>query len=378
LDPQGGLSGAIGTQLDNAFKASSQLGSTFKLFIAFDYLGGGKPWNAEDVKAALQKYANHAAYFRYNGGAYVSTFEGTNNINDWPGIRDAVPGGLFFVPDWTSLGPAGIRSHLDIIDGAFSWDMWPSGASDITNTNDKAWKAALGSKHFMMGVSPWFYTKLPGYGKTWVWRGDDMWHTRWGQVSEVKPDMVQIVTWNDYGESHYIGPIVESGIPQNPAGNADARPYVEGMPHDHWRDLLPEYIAQFKSNNPSSKVGTEKLQYWYRLSPAKAGSADGVTGGNGPTVDPTTVVQDKVFFTALVNSPSTVYVQVGNGPRTQFTAANTGINHFSQPFNGQTGNVSFSIVRNGNTVLSGTGAAITNSPSNGITNFNAWVGGVSA
>jgi glucan endo-1,3-alpha-glucosidase len=327
--------------------------------------------------SALMMYANHAAYFRYNDRAYVSTFEGTGNIGDWPGIKDAVPGGIFFVPDWTSLGPQAIQAQLGLIDGAFSWDMWPSGPSDMTADSDKAWKAALGSSHYMMGISPWFYTKLPAYQKEWTWRGDDMWHTRWDQIAEVKPDIVQIVTWNDYGESNYIGPIVDSGVPQDTAGRADARPYVDGMPHDSWRDLLPYYIARFKNNGAAPPVTTEKLQYWYRLTPSAAGSADGVTGGNGPTYDPNTVVQDKVFFTALVNAPSTISVQIGGNPATKFQATEAGVNHFSQDFNGQTGQVTFSIERNGETMLSGTGEAISSAPSDGVTNFNAWVGGVS-
>jgi glucan endo-1,3-alpha-glucosidase len=150
-DPAGGISGAIGTQLANAFSAAGDLGSTFKLFIAFDYLGGGKPWNIDDVKSTLQLYANNPAYFRYNDQAYVSTFEGTGNIGDWASIKASVPGGVFFVPDWTSLGPAGIQAHFDIIDGAYSWDMWPSGPFDKTTDSDDAWKTALAGKHYMMG-----------------------------------------------------------------------------------------------------------------------------------------------------------------------------------------------------------------------------------
>jgi glucan endo-1,3-alpha-glucosidase len=377
LDPAGGISGAIGTQLANAFQAAGELGSSFKLFIAFDYLGAGKPWQQTDVISVLQLYANDPSYFRYGGRAYVSTFEGTGNIGDWAAIKSAVSGGIFFVPDWTSLGPAGITAQLGLIDGAFSWDMWPSGPEDITDASDLAWKAALAGKHFMMGVSPWFYTNLPGYSKTWVWRGDDMWHTRWDQVANVQPDMVQIVTWNDYGESHYIGPIVASGIPQDAAGNADARPYVNGMPHDHWRDLLPYYIASFKSGGTVPAVTNEKLQYWYRLTPAAAGSSGSVTGGNGPTFPPAEVVQDNIFFTALVNAPATVSVQIGSNAPTQFQATSAGINHFSQPFNGQTGNVTLSIQRNGQLVLMGTGEAIQAQPSGGSSNFNAWVGGAS-
>lgn len=52
-----------------------------------------------------------------------------------------------------------------------------------------AWKAAVGSKAYMMPVSPWFYTNLPD--KNYLWRGDDLWHNRWQQVSKVQPDYVE-------------------------------------------------------------------------------------------------------------------------------------------------------------------------------------------
>jgi glucan endo-1,3-alpha-glucosidase len=371
-----GLAGNIGKQVDNAFIATSELGLTFKLFFSFDYLGAGQPWDQAEVKKTLIKYANHPAYFRYNNRAYVSTFEGTNNINDWPSIKSAVPGGVFFVPDWTSLGPSGIKSHLDIIDGAFSWDMWPHGNQDMTTSSDLAWKAALAGKHYMMGISPWFYTKLPAYNKAWVWRGDSLWHTRWDQISQVQPDIVQIVTWNDYGESHYIGPIIEEGIPQGPG--ADARPYVNNMPHDAWRNLLPYYITCYKNNGSAPAVSNEKIQYWYRLTPAAAGRTDGVTGSNGPIYDPTTIVQDRIFITALTNGPANVTVQIGSNAPRYLSAWVAGANHFALPFNGQTGAVSVNLVRDGEVVVQGMGEAIQAAPGgNGATNFNAWVGGAS-
>jgi hypothetical protein len=59
----------------------------------------------------------------------------------------------------------------------------------------------------MAPVSPWFYTNLPGYDKNWLWRGDSLWVDRWNQLiaGEFQPEFVQIISWNDYGESHYIG-----------------------------------------------------------------------------------------------------------------------------------------------------------------------------
>jgi len=53
----------------------------------------------------------------------VSTFEGIDNVLDWPVIIAGT--GCYAVPSWTSLGTGGIGSVLDFIDGMFSWDAWP-------------------------------------------------------------------------------------------------------------------------------------------------------------------------------------------------------------------------------------------------------------
>jgi glucan endo-1,3-alpha-glucosidase len=150
------------------------------------------------------------------------------------------------------------------------------------------------------------------------------------------------------------------------------------MPHENLLNFLPYYIAQYKGQNTS--LTTDSMQYWYRTTPAANGNTGGVLGNNpnqGQVVhSPNTICQDKVFFSALLTSPADVTVQIGSGNVASFPGT-TGLNHFSSSFGGQTGNVTFSIVRDGKTVKSESGTAITSSSSleGGVTNYNAWVGG---
>lgn len=51
-----------------------------------------------------------------------------------------------------------------------------------------------GSKLYMMAVSPWFFTNLPGYDKNWLWRGDDLWYDRWVEVLYNQPEFVEIIS----------------------------------------------------------------------------------------------------------------------------------------------------------------------------------------
>ncbi|KAF2201382.1 glycoside hydrolase [Delitschia confertaspora ATCC 74209] len=379
--------GTIENQVSLAFQASNEVANEFKLFFSFDYEGGSAgPWSAGDVRNILGWYIENYSYakhpytaFQNTGKAIVSTFEGSANVGDWTGIKSTYSSrGIYFIPEYTSQNPAWHQARLNIIDGVFSWNMWPEGANDM-NTNpasdpDVAWKGVNGQ--YMMGVSPWFFTDLPQYNKRRLWRGDDLWHQRWEHVYDIKPQFVQIVTWNDFGESHYVGPIFNAGIPNQP--NANAHWYVDNMPHDGWRALLPHYIATYKNNGVEPAVTTEKLSYWYRLYSKNAGNSNGVVC-NAPwqtTYQPSVCIQDEVFVTALIKTlPATIRVQIGNNAAQDYQATKTGLNHFSKAFNGQ-GAVSVQIIRNGAAVLTGTGAQISAGPPSSDTraNYNAWVG----
>lgn len=367
-----------------AFQAANsltgQLSTDFKLFLSFDYLGGTDgAWADDEVVSILQDYGPNGAYFQVDGKPLVSTFEGPSNsdINGWSTIRSSIDGGIYFVPDWTSLGPSGF--DVDLVDGAFSWNMWPDGPVDISTDADNAWDANFlkpAGKSYMMGVSPWFYTDLPQYDKAWVWRGDSMWSLRWNQTLEVLPDFVEIVTWNDYGESHYIGPIVDAGIPDG------AAEYVNGYPHEGWLETLPYQIAAYKhaynaaNAAPSVAAGEDKIVYWYRTSPASAGTTD-ATGNNCKSdinvngyqtcYAITEILQDEVFAIVLASEAGTAYITIGDDSTPCPVSA--GQNFCSKAFNGNTGTVSVSFGS-----VSGSGVDITAEPASGVANYNAFVG----
>lgn len=351
-----------------AYSAAETAGD-FTMFLSFDYLSMGA-WDASQIINKINQYKYSSAQFNYEDKPLVSTFEGVTNTDDWSSIKDAT--NCFFVPDWSSLGPAGFSSHLKTVDGAFSWDAWPEGAADKSPEADEAWMEMLGSKPFMMPVSPWFYTNMPQWDKNWLWRGDDLWYDRWQEVVRLQPAMVQILTWNDFGEAHYIGPIHDGGIPSG----AD---YVEGMPHEAWLKFLPYYIDAYKSGNTTSLDDVEEaVTYWYKVNPGQSGSTGGTTGNNPKAgqvpMDPKTVSQDKVFLSVLVAEPSEVFVTIGNGEATYLRAMSSGINHFSVPLNGRTGEVDIRVMRDDEEIVSVTGPEITSFCKNGKVNWNAFVG----
>lgn len=373
--------------IQNAFDAAVAVGG-FKLFFSFDYAGNG-PWDLNDVSALLKQYAVSGSYYQHNGKPFVSTFEGPLNALDWTFIKEEID--VFFVPDWSSIGASpAVDIGKGIIDGLFSWAAWPTGPADMNTYIDASYLQYLSNADglpYMMAVSPWFFTNMPGYDKNWLWRGDKLWYDRWQEVNFLQPEFVEIISWNDYGESHYIGPLPTEDLEEDTyvafeTGEAPFN-YVKGMPHEAWLDLLPFSIDHYKNN--ISYVTQETVVAWYRLGPGAACSG-GVTTGNTASqlqleYEPYQIMQDKVFFSALLGSAAQFTITIGGASITgdwdNKPYGGAGLYHGSVDFTGHSGSVTVSITRNGAVVAQMVnGKAITTGCAgvNGVQNFNPWVG----
>jgi hypothetical protein len=167
------------------------------------------------------------------------------------------------------------------------WAGWPWGNTNMDTYGDASYGDFLDDvfggdggdfSHYMMPVSPWFFTNLPGYDKNWLWRGDSLWYDRWEQVMYLQPEFVEILTWNDFGESHYIGPLDDRQYEAFTIGEAPYN-YALNMPHDGWRVFLPYWIDTYKNN--ISTITQEALVAWYRPNPVTGSPCEtGDTSGN--------------------------------------------------------------------------------------------------
>jgi glucan endo-1,3-alpha-glucosidase len=54
-----------------------------------------------------------------------------------------------------------------------------------------------------MPVSPWFSTHFNS--KNWVFICEELITDRWRQVLALKPQLVEIISWNDFGTSGSYG-----------------------------------------------------------------------------------------------------------------------------------------------------------------------------
>ncbi|KAF0324854.1 glycosyl hydrolase family 71 [Colletotrichum asianum] len=364
-------------KLPEFFFAAEQTG--FKLLLSFDYEGAGA-WPKERVIELLNRFGPSPAYFKRGWQPVVSTFEGTGNAADWHDIKAAT--GCFFMPSFSSIG-AENAVNTGVTDGLFSWAAWPHGNTRKMDPGlDASYRHFLGNRPYMVAVSPWFYTNLPTWNKNWAWKGDDLWNDRWNEILQIRPEYVQIISWNDFGESHYIGPLHEKQFGAFEYGKAPFN-YVRDMPHDGWRLLLPFLIDLYK--NGHATINREGVVTWYRIHPGHAGDCGGTTG-NAPSHGqelhhPSEIMEDKVVFSALLTGPASVTVSIGGVPQEAswdddgVPNGGVGVYHGSAPFNSRLGEVVVTIHRGADVVAQVHGRSITAECTEGINNWNAWVGG---
>ncbi|KAM0254380.1 hypothetical protein ACHAQJ_006849 [Trichoderma viride] len=367
-------------QLGYAYQSAANNG--MKVFISFDF-NWWSPSNAAGVGQKIAQYAGQSAQLQVNGRVFASSFAGDGlDVN---ALRSAAGTNVYFVPNFH---PG--QSSSSTIDGALNWMAWDSngnnkaptsGANVTVAQGDSSYQSWLGGKTYLAPISPWFSTHFGpsvSYSKNWVFPGGPLLFNRWQQVLQQGFPMVEIITWNDYGESHYVGPLSSK---HGDDGNSQ---WTNDMPHDGFLDLSKPFIAAYKNSdtNVANYIQSEQIVYWYRRnlktlncdatdttynSPANNASGNYFEGIPNGWQD----MDDVVYAVALLKSAGTLTVT--SGGNSQIFNAPAGANLFTVPAG--IGKQTFSLTRNGQSVLSGTSLMdITNVCACGIYNFNAFVG----
>lgn len=356
------------TQLGYAYESAAK--NDMKVFISFDYNYFATGEDAL-VGAKIKAYADKPAQLKVGGKVFASSFVGdtaTDHLLNAKAIRESAGVDVYLVPNLSPHNTATAASTVGDIDGAFNWNGWPSNGANrapTASTNvsvaqgDKDYTTWLNGKPYLAPVSPWFFTHFGS--KNWVMPGNSLWYDRWEEMLATPPAFIEILTWNDYGESHYIGPYGKHSDDGSGAWSAS-------MPHDGWLDMAVPYIAAYKSGAKTPAITEDKLVYWYRPYPKAAGCSDSIGVPDG--IDS---FQDAVFVVAMLKEAGSLTVTSGSNTQTFKAAAGS---HIYQVAMGE-GKQTFSLARGSANVMSGTGSLeISNDCSKGV-NFNAFVGVVS-
>ncbi|KAI1174800.1 glycoside hydrolase family 71 protein [Nemania sp. FL0916] len=371
-------------QLNFAYESANRNG--MKAFISFDF-NWYHPNQAVQVGQKIAQYASQPAQLKIGDAVVASSFAGDGL--DVAAMKAAAGRNVWFAPNFhpeqgTNFGP---------IDGALNWLAWPndgnnkapkSGRNVTVQAGDQAYINALAGKPYIAPVSPWFFTHFGSevpYSKNWVFPSDTLWYDRWNQILALKPQYLEIVTWNDYGESHYIGRL-DSGH-----GDDGSSKWVYGFPHDAFLDMAVPYISAFKagSSDVAPYITADKIVYWFRptlkgincdSTDTTMGNADNSTGNyfkgrpNGWET-----MADDVFVVTLLTQAASLTMNVAGKTVTVNVPKGAQLNRIAMA----PGTVSFSLSRNGATVLQGTSPMkILDHCPCGIYNFNPYTGSIPA
>lgn len=173
----------------------------------------------------------------------------------------------FFAPDFSNspISPTDKYNTFPVVDGLFNWESaWPAvseGRVNVSSEVDQEYLAAAraAGKPYMM--RPFSYTSFQSSlqidffaamsniqfkhldsTQNWYRRGELNIAQRMAQVLAAQPNMLEFQTWNDGGESSYIGNVWDYAIEGSPAHG-----YIDGFSHAGWQNILAPFISAFKA-----------------------------------------------------------------------------------------------------------------------------------
>ncbi|KAI1848594.1 hypothetical protein JX265_011552 [Neoarthrinium moseri] len=324
--------------ISQLFTAAS--GTDLKFFFSMDL---AQDKNAYNFTNLINRYISNANYYTYKNLPFLSTFSAAGTGPEyWPDFLAKLERDVYFVPDFDDgldyytnfddwLGAWG-----GVVHGIFSWETtWPSTSDTTSNVSTSQDDAIMTSAHkagksYMIGLSSLQYKHWSG--NHWYRAGEVNLPERMTQILALHtlPEFVEILTWNDAGESHYISELHNEGLTPEILAYANNA----GFPHTGWQPLITSFITAFKNGvdasgmrPPSGKAMIGSM--WYRtiLTSASCSSDSlGKPSGSG-------AAKDAVNWAIVVNDGvAGVKAQVwSDGELIWKSSLSAGLNYFSTP-----------------------------------------------
>ncbi|KAJ7099747.1 glycoside hydrolase family 71 protein [Mycena epipterygia] len=212
----------------------------------------------------IKKYSIHPNVLQFEGKMLISTFSGekcqfgqsTVDAGWTSAIKTGMPP-VHFIPAFF-VDSSTIGSYPSS-DGLFN------SKADTSFDTDTTYVSALGGKTYLGAVSPWFFTHYEVLIK-----------------NRAQVPIVEVITWNDYGEAHYIGPI-EGSQPNSQA-------WVNGFDHQGWLDIMKYYIEYYKTGSAPT-ISKDRIFLWAKLYSTNATAPDPIgPPRDAPDTNPVVVV----------------------------------------------------------------------------------------
>ncbi|KAJ7720277.1 glycoside hydrolase family 71 protein [Mycena maculata] len=305
-------------QVQNAFTAAAKYPG-FKLCISFDMssISCSVPGDTRYLQKFMNAFLGDPKYLLFQGKPLVTAFSGqectfgadTPNQGWLNTIKPEGARPVHFVPSFFFMDPASLQEWPSI-DGACNWNAsWPKGDNPIEFDADNDWIQNLGGRTYMAGISPWFFTHYSPqtYNKNFIYQFDEWMFTRRWELLIANRDRVplaQIITWNDFGESHYTGRLLSH------SSQPDSEAWVNGFDHTGWLYLFRYYLQAFKTG-VYPEIEQDRIILWMRRFPALASTPDPV----GPP-DHCEWVHDVLWAVFMLCEPADVVLRCGDNVQT--------------------------------------------------------------
>ncbi|KAE9973970.1 hypothetical protein EG328_004093 [Venturia inaequalis] len=373
-------------------------GGKFWLFLSIDIQTPGLTNEYTDI---FREFKDHDAYYKGpNGRSFLSTFDSKALTNvHWQSFLNKFANSTYFVPDFDdTLGyyEASIgwwKYWGSIVDGLFSWESaWPPAVSGLGGAYpgdiglDKIVQdgATARGKTYMIALSPLQYKN--SYGNNYYRPGDLNLPRRMAGILGMSPspDFVEIITWNDGPESHYIGTIWPE-----PNDNKQAAVYTPpglAAPHTAWQPLITSFINAFKSNLSATAMtpatGDAVGALWYKPIMQNTKCANESLGGFYAKPAGFNKTTDQLNW-AIVLPPGaegyTVRLYTGNSTKIHEEVLVGGLNFNATSGGLRVGEQSMDLLLNGKVVQTAKkGRSISDNCPDGIYNMNPQVVGLRA
>jgi glucan endo-1,3-alpha-glucosidase len=202
-------------------------------------------------------YTGRSSYFKFKDPKtgrvmpLMSTFGGEDvPDSQWADFKRKV-GDVLIVPAfYKAAASTSFFDNRDSLDGVMNWNSWQyegAGKIRVSSAEDAKFQTAARNtqKVFMMGISPYQYKAFsPQFN--WYRRGEDNLEYRFGQALDLQPDIIQLQSWNDAGEGHFMGNVWQEPL------NQRTKDLTNAYSHKGYWQILPSFIRSWKQGDRST------------------------------------------------------------------------------------------------------------------------------
>jgi glucan endo-1,3-alpha-glucosidase len=350
-------------QFQGLANAADAIGAAnFKMFLSADM---GLGYTAADIVSVMKKWDSNPHYLKVNGKPVLSTYSGGSLGNAW--WQDNVIGPLAaaghpvtFIPYFDRPNPNGdtpsyanwtnVLNTFPVVNGLFNF-LIPGSVpfyKGDPHLGHHWWSTLEGAealaqavhdqgKVFMAPYLPYYWAVCHSARQYMEYQSGRGTGNEWTSIiTKQNPELVELVTWNDYTESTFVQPTRMVPNDSN----------IPAYPHLGFYELNKYYINWYKIGVQPA-ITKDAVFYFYRTQPVGVAATNdsaycGITNprdsgqlwGN---------IQDNIFVTTALTQPAEIHVITGGTTRISPVAA--GVVTTDVPFT--TGSQSIELWRGG-------------------------------